>query len=170
MTRAFNTLVFAPALFLSMSMTGLSGASLYAQGHSPGCGRATGLTVQDVSSPSTVVLNLLVFGQPEVPCMNLLLGIVGDANGDGVVDGADFLIWQRGYGHASNFDARGDVDGNDFVIWQRTLGGAAGDADIDGEDFLLWQQQFGAGADADGNGVVDGRDFLIWQRQLNQVP
>ncbi len=50
----------------------------------------------------------------------------GDFNGDGHVDGTDFLIWQRGYAPGvtgktkSQGDANGDgvVDGMDFLLWQ----------------------------------------------------
>lgn len=47
----------------------------------------------------------------------------GDANLDGLVDGADFLIWNTnkftaGTGWCSgNFNADGQVDGRDFLIW-----------------------------------------------------
>ena len=53
---------------------------------------------------------------------------------------------------ASDFDGDGDVDGNDFLAWQEsfpTLSGASksdgdadGDGDVDGNDFLAWQEQF----------------------------
>jgi hypothetical protein len=47
-----------------------------------------------------------------------------DFNGDGFVDGADFVLWQRGLGmtaaSASSGDANGDqtVDAADFAIWK----------------------------------------------------
>lgn len=56
----------------------------------------------------------------------------------------------------ANFDGDGDVDGNDFLAWQRGLGKPAamnadgdadGDGDVDGGDLALWRGQFGmAGA------------------------
>jgi len=51
-----------------------------------------------------------------------------DFNNDGVVDGADFLIWQQGFGTpgtAANGDANGDlaVDGLDLDIWKTKFGG-----------------------------------------------
>jgi hypothetical protein len=55
----------------------------------------------------------------------------GDANLDAVVDGADFLAWQRGFGMAapsySNGDFNGDgvVDGADLGVWTAVLGAAA---------------------------------------------
>ena len=51
----------------------------------------------------------------------------GDASRNGVVDGADFLSWQRSSGMTT--DASADGDGN---------------YQVDGLDFLEWQQNFGA--------------------------
>lgn len=55
------------------------------------------------------------------------LGLVGDLNGDGVVNGADVTRWRNAYGVSTN----GDADG---------------DGDSDGRDLLLLQRSFGAGA------------------------
>ncbi len=60
-----------------------------------------------------------------------------DFDKNGVVDGADFLIWQANFltlsgGTSNTGDANGDgaVNGNDFLIWQRDFahGGAGGGA------------------------------------------
>ncbi|BBO36190.1 hypothetical protein [Lacipirellula parvula] len=55
-----------------------------------------------------------------------------DFNGDSTVDGADFLIWQRGSGIASGATlAQGDADGDgvvgplDLEVWKTKFGGAA---------------------------------------------
>ena len=52
----------------------------------------------------------------------------GDLDGDGTVDGTDFLIWQFGFGRTENAirsqgdaDGDGDVDGADFLVWQSSL-------------------------------------------------
>jgi hypothetical protein len=50
-----------------------------------------------------------------------------DFNGDNVVDGADFLIWQKGFGTGNNLasgDANGDlaVDGLDLGVWKTQFG------------------------------------------------
>ncbi|WP_152099373.1 choice-of-anchor Q domain-containing protein [Lacipirellula parvula] len=109
-----------------------------------------------------------------------------DFNNDGRVDGADFLIWQRGFGIATgathsqgdaNFD--GDVDSNDLDIWKQQFGrgmGSIPSADydtnghVDRDDFLTWMTYFGTSTgatlstgDADADGDVDEFDFLAWQ-------
>ena len=53
---------------------------------------------------------------------------------------------------AGDFDGDGDVDGDDFLSWQNSFptasgatksgGDADGDGDVDGDDFLIWQNQF----------------------------
>lgn len=53
----------------------------------------------------------------------------GDANRDGTVDGTDVARWEASYGLAGdwsdgNFDAGPVVDGDDFILWQRNAGGA----------------------------------------------
>lgn len=52
-----------------------------------------------------------------------------DFDNNGVVDGADFLLWQRGFG-TNGTNAQGDADGNglinaaDLAIWKSKFGGA----------------------------------------------
>ena len=52
-----------------------------------------------------------------------------------------------------DFDGDGDIDGNDFLIWQNNFpttdgtaisfsGDATGDGKVDGDDFLIWQNSF----------------------------
>lgn len=55
--------------------------------------------------------------------------IAPDFNGDGVIDLADFAIWQMHVGQMSgasvldgDTDGDGDVDGADFLMWQRNVG------------------------------------------------
>jgi hypothetical protein len=52
-----------------------------------------------------------------------------DFNNDGTVDGADFLVWQRGFGTGTNnltgdANGSGGVDGGDLAIWKTQFGGA----------------------------------------------
>jgi hypothetical protein len=53
--------------------------------------------------------------------------ILGDGNGDNIVDGEDYGIWQSGYGHASPTFLTGDYNGDGFV---------------DGEDYGVWQNNY----------------------------
>jgi hypothetical protein len=50
--------------------------------------------------------------------------LLGDGNGDGVVDGKDYLIWQTHYGQAvtcgascGDFNGDGTVNGADYLVW-----------------------------------------------------
>ena len=52
----------------------------------------------------------------------------GDFDGDGDIDGDDFLIWQAGFPIPSgatlidgDADSDGDVDGDDFLLWQNNF-------------------------------------------------
>jgi hypothetical protein len=76
---------------------------------------------------------------------------------DGVLDPSEFLFASDAPTADADFDGDGDVDGNDFLVWQRNLGPngtpATGDADgngaVDGADLTIWREQFGgAGASA----------------------
>jgi hypothetical protein len=54
-----------------------------------------------------------------------------DFNADGLVDGADFLSWQRGVGSPAEFAIPSHGDAND-------------DAAVDGRDLAVWRSTFGA--------------------------
>jgi hypothetical protein len=53
----------------------------------------------------------------------------GDFDGDGDVDGRDFLAWQRGFGTVGSADL---ADGD-----------ANGDGNVDAADLAIWQEQYG---------------------------
>jgi hypothetical protein len=55
-----------------------------------------------------------------------------DFDGDTNVDGADFLVWQRGVGIATGATP--------------SQGNADGDGDVDGGDLAVWRSQFGSGS------------------------
>jgi hypothetical protein len=52
-----------------------------------------------------------------------------DFNGDLVVDGTDFLIWQRGFGLSAQVD--------------KSTGDADGDGNVNDADLMIWSTQFG---------------------------
>jgi len=74
----------------------------------------------------------------------------GDFNGDGIVDGLDFLKWQRG-------ESPNPLSQSDLADWEANYGTSnsqlAGDFDLNGEvngfDFLLWQRDPSVGSLAD---------------------
>ena len=61
------------------------------------------------------------------------VGLVGDFDLNGVVDGGDFMIWQRQFGTSVAAGTGADADGNGLV---------------NGLDLDLWKGNFGAGSDA----------------------
>lgn len=72
------------------------------------------------------------FAQNPVAAAPPASGDNADFNGDGMVDGSDFLAWQRGFGTLSSAelehgDANGDglVDAADLNAWQEAFGTAA---------------------------------------------
>ena len=58
--------------------------------------------------------------------INAAARLPGDFNGDDVVDGNDFLAWQRSLGSTMNLAAdgslNGTVDGDDLAIWKENFG------------------------------------------------
>jgi hypothetical protein len=56
-----------------------------------------------------------------------LVVVQGDYNGDGVVDGADYVMWRRNIGSEVETDIDGDhsgrVDDGDFDVWRKSYGG-----------------------------------------------
>lgn len=69
----------------------------------------------------------------------------------------------------ADFDGDGDVDGRDFLIWQRGFGGpaslATGDANSDGQvnelDLAIWQDQYGNPPEVSGVTAVPEPGSLV---------
>ncbi len=64
----------------------------------------------------------------------------------------DVSVIPAGGGEDADFDGDSDVDGADFLIWQRGLGtanatnmdgNADGDSDVDADDLAVWKTEFG---------------------------
>ena len=66
-----------------------------------------------------------------------------DFNGDTVVSGTDFLIWQRGFGTSAPNGLKSDGD-------------ADNDADVDANDLAVWSSQYGTAAST--TSLVAGSD------------
>jgi len=62
------------------------------------------------------------------PSPTASVGKPGDANGDGKVDGLDYVIWLNHYGQnlsgatVGDFNSDGKVDGLDYVVWLNNYG------------------------------------------------
>jgi hypothetical protein len=67
-------------------------------------------------------------GPPISPTPTSQPGIPGDANDDGVVDTADYVIWLNNYNQSrqgsqyGDFNSSGKVDGVDYIIWLSNFG------------------------------------------------
>jgi hypothetical protein len=109
------------------------------KGYDPNCTRLQGVAIlSNLTSTQMHQQGLKRFDairdyDPNTSCQQLTIKAVplhpGDANGDGYVDGVDFLIWQSHYPTPSgatwdmgDFNHDGKVDGDDFLIWQSNQG------------------------------------------------
>src|SRR5690606_12649616 len=83
----------------------------------------------------------------------LASGVLGDFNGDGVVNASDATLTVAQHGKILPLYSIGGADLNDDEI-------------VDGADLAIWQTGYGGTTigDVNGDGFVDGRDFLLWQR------
>jgi hypothetical protein len=66
---------------------------------------------------------------PTMPWSNAAT-IAGDFNGDGSVDGADYVVWRKMAGQtstslAADADLNGQIDASDYAIWRSQFGRAA---------------------------------------------
>lgn len=102
----------------------------------------------------------------------------GDADADLDVDDADLGIWKTEFAPppSADFDGSGVVDGADFLRWQRGFGVvdnalfAQGDANtdgsVDGEDLTAWAAVFGLPQEA----MLMNFNVLAGEAQLVQLP
>lgn len=88
-------------------------------------GGARDLTFRYQTSDGVVHDGSVLFGDKAViaPSNN------ADFNGNGIVDGADFLAWQRGFGLTGQPN--------------KSTGDANGDGNVTAADLTIWKQQFG---------------------------
>jgi hypothetical protein len=108
----------------------------------------------------------------------------GDYNQDGIVDAADYVVWQQHEDTNGPADGNGDgwVDTDDFDVWtnnfhdvlaaRKTMGDYNDDDRTDWADFAYWKARYGSSdltADGNQDSVVDGADYVIW-RYYNDIP
>jgi hypothetical protein len=94
-----------------------------------------------INDKGQIAFVVLSGDQQRVVRADPLTVISADFDEDDDVDGADFLLWQRGLGLTSGAD-RNDGDAN-------------GDGDVDGDDLGIWQAQFGTSGGAGALGVPE---------------
>ena len=73
-----------------------------------------------------------------------------DGAGPGTLGGENYKLTSLLGGQAGDFDGDGDVDGNDFLVWQR--GGSP--SPLSPADLATWKANFGAAATANGSAAV----------------
>ena len=88
--------------------------------------------------------------------------LTGDYTENAVVDGADFLLWQRIFGTSASLPNRrightGNVGASDLYAWEANFGPPVA-------------EQNSLPGDFNDDGDVDGADFLRWQRGESPVP
>jgi hypothetical protein len=98
-------------------------------------------------------------------------GLAADFNGDGAVDGFDFLAWQRGLGKPADVavadgDANGDhqVDGADLGVWRDEF--VAGEAPVAAATTAGFQPYSMAALMASGTPASESEDEPIVDRSL----
>ncbi len=110
--------------------------------------------------------------------ITVTVALPGDADLNGLVDGADYTVWADHYRLAPPADANGDgqTDGADYTRWadhfgepgSRQEGDFNSDGVVDGADYTVWADRYGysgcgwVDGDFTGDGVVDGADYTIW--------
>jgi hypothetical protein len=83
---------------------------------------------QNATSLKTFLLQITYTGGAGGDVAVQDLAIAGDGNRDGAVDGADYGVWQNGYGKSNptfwtgDYNLDGVVDGEDYGVWQTMYG------------------------------------------------
>jgi hypothetical protein len=135
------TVVFSePVTDFATGDVTLSGTAAATTATVTGSGTTYNVAVSGMTANGTVIASLLAgvthdaAGNPSLASTSTDNTVTfatppdADFDGDGDVDGRDFLAWQRGYGKPAATPADGDADN---------------DKDVDGNDLGIWQDQYG---------------------------
>lgn len=118
----------SPSVTDSMPNTTLTGNTLYDNAHSVFLRQGNGL-----AGTPEMRFDDIAAGTTFADVYNALVGVTptddADFDADGDIDGADFLIWQRGVGTGGgqpqgNADGLGGIDGDDLAVWEGQFGTA----------------------------------------------
>lgn len=84
------------------------------------------------SGDATVWLDKVAFNPFGTLSLEAISALAGDYNGNGIVDAADYTVWQDSFGSTLSLDADGNgngiVDAADYTVWQDNFGATAGGA------------------------------------------
>lgn len=87
------------------------------------------LNINRFSKPLKLIKTVCGTPLPKFPSSTPANAIDGDANGDGKVDGVDYVVWLNHYQKNTSkgviegdFNKNGKVDGVDYIIWLNNLG------------------------------------------------
>jgi T5SS/PEP-CTERM-associated repeat protein len=116
--------------------------------------------------------------------------LLGDYNGDGAVDAADYTVWRDSVGatvagyFGADGNGNGQIDEADCDVWKAHFGNALparlgdynGDGAVDAADYTVWQDTLGSTNDLRANGddtgtsagVIDLADYDWWKQHFGQ--
>lgn len=118
---------------LSLAVFGPNGTSLLSLANDNGAGLTESLNDLQLSTPGQYYVRVqgatdaVQLYQLDLSLAQALNVLDGDFNDDGVVDGEDFLVWQRssgasGTGLAADGNGDGTVNGLDLDLWEENYG------------------------------------------------
>jgi hypothetical protein len=150
-TASLNTGSILKALFTATPMVGQQFTILNYMGTLTGTFSDFDSLVDSPLGPNSVQLSInygtLSASSIVLTVDSLITATPGDFDGDGDVDGADFVAWQTGFPTASGaLRGQGDDDG---------------DGDVDGADFAAWQSSFPATSGSGTSPVPEPRAVLL---------
>jgi hypothetical protein len=129
--------------------------------------RQTGSTV-NFQVPIVVVFDELRIG---TTWADVTPGVPGDYNGDGNVDGADYVLWRNGGPLKNEVDDRTAVNGADYTAWRARFGTPLygdynNDGSVDAADYVLWRKGGPLANEADKPGTIDAGDYAVWRERF----
>ena len=80
-----------------------------------------GFTYSLINDTANTEIDLLV---------TVAAGVQGDYNGNGVVDGADYVLWRNGGPLQNEVDTPGTVNAADYTAWRARFGNTSGSGSL----------------------------------------
>ena len=101
-------------------------------------------------------------------------GVPGDYNGDGNVNGADYVLWRNGGPLANEVNDRTVLNVADYNAWRGRFGTPIygdynGDGVVDGADYVLWRKGGPLANEVNNPGTIDAGDYSAWRARFNKA-